>query len=76
MRVKLVLNIEVLEHFLEEVVFQQRTNQWIIIIKVRRREPEWLRALRQKKVGWLQETRKGEVFETDMALRVLESLKE
>lgn len=76
MRLKLVLNIEVLEHFLEEVVFQQRTNQWIIIIKVRRREPEWLRALRQKKVGWLQETRKGEVFETDMALRVLESLKE
>lgn len=71
-----MLNIEVLEHFLEEVVFQQRTNQWIIIIKVRRREPEWLRALRQKKVGWLQETRKGEVFETDMALRVLESLKE
>lgn len=76
MRLKLVLNIEVLEHFLEEVVFQQRTNQWIIIIKVRRREPEWLRALRQKKVGWLQETRKGEVFETDMALTVLESLKE
>lgn len=76
MRLKLVLNIEVLEHFLEEVVFQQRTNQWIIIIKVRRREPEWIRALRQKKVGWLQETRKGEVFETDMALRVLESLKE
>ena len=76
MRLKLVLNIEVLEHFLEEVVFQQRTNQWIIIIKVRRREPEWLRALRQKKVGWLQETRKGEVFEIDMALRVLESLKE
>lgn len=76
MRLKLVLNIEVLEHFLEEVVFQQRTNQWIIIIKVRRREPEWLRALREKKVGWLQETRKGEVFETDMALRVLESLKE
>lgn len=71
-----MLNIEVLEHFLEEVVFQQRTNQWIIIIKVRRREPEWIRALRQKKVGWLQETRKGEVFETDMALRVLESLKE
>lgn len=71
-----MLNIEVLEHFLEEVVFQQRTNQWIIIIKVRRREPEWLRALREKKVGWLQETRKGEVFETDMALRVLESLKE
>lgn len=71
-----MLNIEVLEHFLEEVVFQQRTNQWIIIIKVRRREPEWLRALRQKKVGWLQETRKGEVFETDMALTVLESLKE
>lgn len=76
MRLKLVLNIEVLEHFLEEVVFQQRTNQWIIIIKVRRREPEWLRALREKKVGWLQETRKGEVFETDMALTVLESLKE
>lgn len=71
-----MLNIEVLEHFLEEVVFQQRTNQWIIIIKVRRREPEWLRALREKKVGWLQETRKGEVFETDMALTVLESLKE
>lgn len=71
-----MLNIEVLEHFLEEVVFQQRTNQWVIIIKVRRREPEWIRALRQKKVGWLQETRKGEVFETDMALRVLESLKE
>lgn len=76
MRLKLVLNIEVLEHFLEEVVFQQRTNQWIIIIKVRRREPEGIRALRQKKVGWLQETRKGEVFDTDMALRVLESLKE
>lgn len=35
----------VLDGFLEEVVFQQRTEQWIRISKVRRRERGWIRAL-------------------------------
>ena len=70
------LRHEVLEGFLEKVVFQQRTEQWIRISKMRRREPGWIRALRQEGVGWLQEMRKGEVLEADTAHRVQESLKE
>lgn len=38
------LKREVWDDFLEEVVFQQRTEQWIRICMVRRREPGYIRA--------------------------------
>lgn len=57
------LKHEILDGFLEEVVFQQRTEQWIRISRVRRRKPGWIRALRQEGVGWIQESEKSEMFE-------------
>lgn len=56
------LKHEVWDDFLEEVVFQQRTEKWVRICMVRRREPGCIRAKRQERVGWLQKMRRGEVL--------------